>query len=135
MPWLIRVFAGRTLILLVLSCRGSYKRNCYNTCSLSEKLMFYCIRFFFFCRVYRSFTGLKYIGDEKNVFCHLLLLNTIIANLTKRHVRTAKKFGSAFLSIRWSHIVNLFEPRHEKTCLRGFRPGETQTGLLSYRDS
>ena len=28
----------------------------------------------------------------------------------------------------------LFEPRHEKTCLRGFRPGKTQTSLLSYRD-
>ena len=23
------------------------------------------------------------------------------------------------------------EPRHEKTCLRGLRPGKTQTGLLS----
>ena len=27
----------------------------------------------------------------------------------------------------------LNEPRREKTCLRGFRPGQTQTGLLSYR--
>ena len=26
------------------------------------------------------------------------------------------------------------EPHHEKTCLQGFRPGTTQTGLLSYRD-
>ena len=26
------------------------------------------------------------------------------------------------------------EPRQEKTCLRGWRPGKTQTGLLSYRD-
>ena len=26
------------------------------------------------------------------------------------------------------------EPRHEKTCLRGFRPGMTQTGLLNCRD-
>ena len=26
------------------------------------------------------------------------------------------------------------EPRHEKTCLRGFRPGKAQTGLLRYRD-
>ena len=26
------------------------------------------------------------------------------------------------------------EPRHEKTCLPGLRPGETQTSLLSYRD-
>ena len=25
------------------------------------------------------------------------------------------------------------EPCHEKTCLQGFRPGKTQTGLLSYR--
>ena len=28
----------------------------------------------------------------------------------------------------------IFEPRHEKTSFRGFRPGKTQTGLLSYRD-
>ena len=27
-----------------------------------------------------------------------------------------------------------FEPRHEKTYLRGLRPGKTQTDLLSYRD-
>ena len=26
------------------------------------------------------------------------------------------------------------EQRHEKTCLRDFRPGTTQTGLLSHRD-
>ena len=26
------------------------------------------------------------------------------------------------------------EPHHEKTCIRGLRPGKTQTGLLSYRD-
>ena len=25
----------------------------------------------------------------------------------------------------------VYEPHHEKTCLLGFRPGETQTGLLS----
>ena len=24
------------------------------------------------------------------------------------------------------------DPRHEKTCLRGLRPGKTQTGLLSF---
>ena len=26
------------------------------------------------------------------------------------------------------------KPRHKKICLRGFRPSEAQTGLLSYRD-
>ena len=29
---------------------------------------------------------------------------------------------------------NTNEPRHEKTCLGGLRPGKTQTDLLSYRD-
>ena len=27
-----------------------------------------------------------------------------------------------------------FGPRREKTCIRGFRQGEVQTSLLSYRD-
>ena len=29
--------------------------------------------------------------------------------------------------------VKIFEPRCEKICLRGFRPGPTQTRLYSYR--
>ena len=29
--------------------------------------------------------------------------------------------------------LTIYEPRHEKTCLRGLRPGKTQTSLLSYR--
>ena len=32
------------------------------------------------------------------------------------------------------NFVPFNEPRHEKTCHRGFRPGMTQTGLLSFRD-
>ena len=35
-------------------------------------------------------------------------------------------------SLLMSLLIN--EHRHEKTCLRGFRPGTTQTGLLIYRD-
>ena len=31
-------------------------------------------------------------------------------------------------------VALLFEPCHEKTCLRDFQPGKTQTSLLSYRD-
>ena len=38
-----------------------------------------------------------------------------------------------FLIIAFSSTL-LIEPRHEKTCIRGLRPGKTQTGLLSYRD-
>ena len=31
-------------------------------------------------------------------------------------------------------IQYTYEPRHEKICLRGLRPGKTQTGLLSWWD-
>ena len=31
------------------------------------------------------------------------------------------------------HSMDIFEPRCEKTGLRGFRPGPTQTGLYSHR--
>ena len=34
-------------------------------------------------------------------------------------------------SMSWSET---YEPRHEKTCLQDFRPGKTQTSLLSYRN-
>ena len=30
-------------------------------------------------------------------------------------------------------VITLFEPHSEKTGLRGFRPGHTQTGLYSHR--
>ena len=35
---------------------------------------------------------------------------------------------------QWSSALVFSEPRHEKTCVRGFRPGKTQIGLLSFRD-
>ena len=41
------------------------------------------------------------------------------------------QFGSSKTVFSWCTLI---EPRHEKTCLRGLRPGKTQTGLLSYRD-
>ena len=38
---------------------------------------------------------------------------------------------SVHVSIQW---LRRYEPRNEKTCLRGLRPGKTKTGLLSYSD-
>ena len=32
---------------------------------------------------------------------------------------------------RFKQVLSLYEPRCEKTGLRGFRPGPTQTGLCS----
>ena len=40
--------------------------------------------------------------------------------------------ASSTISLKF-HINFLYEPRCEKTGLRGFRPGPTQTGLHSHR--
>ena len=37
------------------------------------------------------------------------------------------------LSLSWSETPKTYEPGCEKTGLRGFRPGPTQTGLYSHR--
>ena len=48
--------------------------------------------------------------------------------------------GLGFSCSHWTFMMDsyptreIYEPRHDKTCLRGLRPGRTQTGLLSYRD-
>ena len=43
----------------------------------------------------------------------------------------------AYCNLLWSHIIEnilpVFEPRCEKTGLRGFRPSPTQTELYSHR--
>ena len=40
-------------------------------------------------------------------------------------------YRAAEMARKWRN--NKFEPRHEKTCLRGLRPGETQTSMHGYR--
>ena len=37
-------------------------------------------------------------------------------------------------SLKTANIETRYEPHHEKTCLRGLRPGKTQTSPLSYRN-
>ena len=46
----------------------------------------------------------------------------------RAHVR--KYLPALLVSERGSN-----EPRHEKTCLRGLRPGKSQSGLLSYSNN
>ena len=41
---------------------------------------------------------------------------------------------TSFLIFELIKFIKSIEPRHEKTCLGFFRPGKTQTGLLSYRN-
>ena len=42
--------------------------------------------------------------------------------------------GGLFCVCFPTSLITRIGPRHEKTCLRGFDPGKTQTGLLNYRD-
>ena len=70
---------------------------------------------------------------------------TVQAGLSLTWSKTPKK---GFLMTRliyptWTLLIDSYnfteadiitEPHHEKTCLRGLRPGNTQTGLLRYRD-
>ena len=88
MPRLIWIFAGRTVILLVLSWGGSF--------------------------------------DSK-------LQSLVIQKKQQLNEWMCGLFGVPIRQKPKSRVVQN-EPRHEKTCLRGFRPGKTQTGLLSYRD-
>ena len=51
----------------------------------------------------------------------------------KKCKQNVRQFQGA-QTVYFPEYVNEYEPRHEKTCLRGFRPGRTQTDLLRYRD-
>ena len=44
-----------------------------------------------------------------------------------------RNFSGGNCSLKLSDMLYLFEPRREKTGLRGFRPGPTQTGLYKLR--
>ena len=57
---------------------------------------------------------------------HLTVLNTCIHNFSRCEMKSTLHWLQ--YSITWN------EPHREKTCLRGFRTGKTQTGLLSFRD-
>ena len=67
----------------------------------------------------------------------LLSKLTEIEQQIKLEKRTRKKTQRFYKNLRESNKGNektaKGEPRHEKTGLRGFRPGPTQTGLYKLR--
>ena len=61
--------------------------------------------------------------------CRLAGIVTLVTLLT-----TKQRFFSVSPVTHYDSLQNFQnEPRNEKTCLRGLRPGETWTGLLSFR--
>ena len=61
------------------------------------------------------------------LFCYLV---------TKKAFQTSANWNFPLLNtyLVYRNFLIINEPRHEKTCLRGVRPGKTQTGLLSWWD-
>ena len=104
MPRLIWVFDGRTLTLLVLS-RGS---SFYRKKSLG---------------VLNLSMNIKGLAQTAPGGFTVHSVTSICLFLFSPHLFYIPKL--------WD---NSYEPRHEKTCLRDFRPCKSQTGLLSYRD-
>ena len=71
---------------------------------------------------------------------------TTVAQITglEAHMTYAVRVQAKSVNDRWSNMTDvkivqfapqgmLYESRHEKTCLQGFRQGKTQTSLLSHR--
>ena len=73
-----------------------------------------------------------------STFYRQLKIKTFFRRTEKTLIRMGGFTGSfaGFVMLRHSRIIIMshVHARHQKTCLRGLRPGKTQTGLLSYRD-
>ena len=60
--------------------------------------------------------------NANNLLRHYIFYRVLLLSLCKS------------FQIKSTIVQMTYEPRHEKTCLRGLRPVKTQTGLLSWWD-
>ena len=96
-----------------------------------------------------NFTGtLQLSFDFTWEICHLLDITAVAEHLAwlavlfygwkwifmTENIDYPKACTIKYMYILIVKRIILYEPCHEKTCLRGFWPGKTQTGLLSYID-
>ena len=155
MPRLIWVIAGRTVTLLVLSWGGSFWKSfsminrigheMYKTCLMLVSKSSYkattCVR----SSVYDNFVHQMIWGGRRSADFLIAEVRTVsrrsicvgsTASPSLLHVRKPNstcRQSCVFLEIFGFQPTYLIEPRHEKTCLRGLRPGKTQTSLCSRR--
>ena len=81
------------------------------------------------------FTAVKYYSIlYGRVFviigCHSVIPNKLITTLKLTLITSNRENCNRNTALEWS-VIN--GPRSEKTGLRGFRPGPTQTGLYSHK--
>ena len=74
------------------------------------------------------------MADDLHFGCthgkHLYCYNQ---NILSRATRSTRRSFDASEVIVELYVCGIYEPRREKTGLRGFRPGPTQTGLYKLR--
>ena len=84
----------------------------------------------------------EFTEDEKchNLMSWLNYVDVVCFHFQTKHNKRKKEwimYGAAQFCQRQNergNIHSLYEPRHEKTCLRDLRPFKTQTSLLSWWD-
>ena len=130
LPSLIRVSAVRLKKVGFLVTHKQHSEHSEQTCWMSRLI-----------RVFTGGTGhfvgfviLRSLSDSSKE--EIMPLKPLTKSLTSKGRKTSNfcQNVSSGESQLTGTVLLLYEPRHEKTCLRGFRPGKTQTGLLSYRD-
>ena len=76
-------------------------------------------------------------GDQFNLFLQFQVAKYFVQGISSIDLANGVFFlqhGSLTdhsVSYCYLIVLSVFEPRHEKTCFRGFRPGKTQTDLMS----
>ena len=88
--------------------------------------------------VYCRINPCKFLTSSSQTWCYIrkcIRMKYTGSRKQKLHTWIWRGRGTWYLKRKkmWS-CINKNEPRHEKTCLRGLRPGKTQTGLLSNSD-
>ena len=133
MSRLICVFTGHTVILLVFSWGGSFSGP---YCLLKHSFIIFLeggsSRKNIWLHSKISYSSFIEANDRiyfsnclrwYDFFLEFILMNS---NMTEMEAT----WGAMYFHLQQGL---LFEPRHDKTCLREFRPGQTQTGLRSHR--
>ena len=111
MPRRIWVFAGRTLILLVLSCRGSllWQLGCWHY------VIWHC-------------------GRNGSTWSKTLTLKGQLVTRWHQNWTPAQNINTIRGQSGQRALHLTFEPHHAKMSLRRFGPGKSPTSLLSYRN-
>ena len=119
MPRLIWIYDGRTLILLVLSCRGPFKRN---TMSLETEN--------------KKNSMLPRVGNQKTRKIVCAIQQRFRPTCAQQRPSQMEQMHSLIIIRQFTSLLcpSSNESCHQKICLWGFGPVKTQTSLLSYRD-